>query len=76
MKSQSRFHDPLDPQDTETETVGCRHTNPSICGNNMMPGTCAFAREDDRCLVPPRSWRKQFKRLLETSVDSEPGVTP
>ena len=24
------FHKPLDPKDTEKQTVGCRHTNPDI----------------------------------------------
>lgn len=59
----SRFHLPLDPADTLGETVGCRHTNPDICGKNMMPGVCAFARPDELCKAPPASWAKQFDKL-------------
>lgn len=28
------FNAPLNPQDTETQTYGCRQNNPDICGNN------------------------------------------
>lgn len=58
-----RFHAPLNPGDTETTTVGCRHTNPEICRKNWLRQVCAFAREDCMCLAPPASWPKQFVRL-------------
>jgi hypothetical protein len=62
-KYRSRFHDPLELQDTVVSTVGCRHSNPDICKNNALQGHCAFARKDNICLVPPSTWKKQFERL-------------
>lgn len=57
---------PLDLIDTATRTLGCRHSNPDICRNNMTPEKCAFAREDKICLMPPATWPKLLKRLLVT----------
>ena len=37
------FNAPLHPLDTEEATYGCRQNNPDICGNNGIPGICAFA---------------------------------
>jgi hypothetical protein len=62
-KSANRFHLPLHDGDSPTQTVGCRHTNPTICAKNAMETVCAFARRDDRCMAPPVSWAKQFKKL-------------
>jgi len=68
MKSQPGiFHVPLKPKDTETETEGCRHTNPQICASNSLPKVCAFVRSDGMCLKPPVSWKKQFKHLAGES---------
>jgi len=63
MKHNNAFHNPLNTLDTEKQTLGCRHTNPSICGKNKMPEVCAFARPDGICLAPPMSWPKQYHRL-------------
>lgn len=61
---QSRmFHQPLQAGDTETATVGCRHTNPAICSKNELENVCAFARSDGMCLAPPKSWAAQYFRL-------------
>jgi len=57
------FHKPLHKLDTETETHGCRHTNPDICAKNRMPNKCAFVRADGMCLAPPASWKKQYAKL-------------
>jgi len=57
------FHLPLHPSDTPSSTVGCRHTNPNICAKNDMSAICAFAREDNMCLAPPASWKKQYEKL-------------
>ena len=65
--AKNRFHLPLEPSDTETQTVGCRHTNATNCGKNSMEGVCAFARPDRMCLLPPMSWPKQFERLRTES---------
>jgi hypothetical protein len=58
-----KFDAPLRPEDKITETYGCRHTNPDICGSNSLRNICAFARSDSICKKPSRSWRKQFESL-------------
>lgn len=55
---------PLEPGDSATRTSGCRHSNPDICRNNLTPEKCAFARKDNICLLPPRSWPHIFEVLL------------
>ena len=61
------FNAPLNPQDTETCTYGCRQNNPDICGNNGLPNVCAFISDDCICKKPSRSWKKQFQKLKELS---------
>ena len=63
MNKNNRFHEPLQEGDSETQTVGCRHTNPDICAKNSMPGKCAFVSSDGICLAPPRSWKLQYSKL-------------
>jgi hypothetical protein len=63
MSGSNAFHAPLHEVDTETTTLGCRHTNPDICAKNQMPKVCAFVRVDGMCTAPPASWPKQFRRL-------------
>ena len=63
MGNEAAFHAPLKPQDTEQQTVGCRHTQPEICARNEMPRKCAFVNPDGMCYAPPKSWPKQFKLL-------------
>lgn len=58
------FHSPLQPGDTDTQTVGCRHTKPDICAKHSLQNVCAFVREDGMCMSPPASWAKQYKKLL------------
>ena len=65
----------LGPVDTAQRTLGCRHSNPDICKNNMTDGKCAFVREDNICLIPPRSWARIF-RELRGNRDTENGVFP
>ncbi len=60
------FNAPLNTADTETQTFGCRQNNPDICGNNGLPGVCAFASEDCICKKPSRAWKKQFNKLKES----------
>ncbi len=62
-KQSGIFHAALKPKDTVTQTEGCRHTNPPICGSHSIPEVCAFVREDGMCLKPPKSWPKQFEHL-------------
>ena len=57
------FHAPLNEQDTETQTYGCRANNPDICANNGILGICAFASEDGICRKPSRAWKKKFNEL-------------
>jgi hypothetical protein len=68
-KQARRFHEPLLEGDTETTTIGCRHTNPDICSKNSLDRVCAFARPDGVCLAPPATWAKQFRRLRDGSTD-------
>ena len=49
------FHAPLHPQDTETQTYGCRQNNPDICSSNDLKGVCAFASKDGICRKPSRA---------------------
>ena len=58
------FHAPLHPLDSESRTHACRQTKPSSCAKHSLPGVCAFVRQDNICLSPPRSWKKQFLKLL------------
>lgn len=64
-KQARRFHEPLLPGDTEKQTLGCRHTNPDICSKNSLDTVCAFVRRDGKCLAPPTSWAKQFRKLQQ-----------
>lgn len=59
------FNAPLNPQDTESTTFGCRQNNPNICGNNGLPNVCAFVREDGICHKPSRVWKRQYKKLKD-----------
>ena len=65
----SIFHAALKPFDSESQTQGCRHTNPDICANHSLPQKCAFVREDGICFLPPKSWPKQYRQLRKTSED-------
>jgi len=62
-RNPNAFHDPLKPGDTPTQTVGCRHTNSSICAKNGLPKVCGLVRPDGTCLAPPATWKKQFEKL-------------
>lgn len=57
------FNAPLNEQDTEIQTKGCRANNPSICANNMLSGVCAFATDDGICRKPSRAWKKKYYEL-------------
>ena len=70
MKKANAFHEPLHPLDTANHTYGCRHTNPTICGRNYMPGICAFVRDDGICIDPPMSWPKQYSKLKRSAENS------
>ena len=59
-----RRHAALQPEDAADRTFGCRASNPDACGKHGMRLVCAFAREDGSCLAPPRSWAKQYSKLL------------
>jgi hypothetical protein len=51
----------LTPQDTLSQTEGCRHANPDICRNNLTPGKCAFVRKNAICLAPPLVLEAPFR---------------
>ena len=58
------FNNPLHEQDNETQTFGCRATNPDICKNNMLEGICAFVSSDSICHSPSKGWMKQYAKLV------------
>lgn len=58
------FHDPLHPLDSESQTHGCRATNPTACAKHSAPSVCAFVRKDNICLSPPTTWKKQYQKLF------------
>lgn len=64
-KMQFSLKDSLNLEDTETQTYGCRHSNPDICKNCYADNICAFVTEDSICKIPPKSWSKQYKILLK-----------
>lgn len=57
------FKAPLNEEDTEIRTYGCRANNPNICANNGLPNVCAFASDDCICRKPSRAWKKQYEKL-------------
>ena len=57
------FGSPLNEQDTETQTYGCRANNPDICSSNGIAGICAFFSDDCICKKPSRAWKKQYNKL-------------
>ena len=61
-----KFNAPLNPQDSETQTYGCRANNPDICGNCYIEGICAFASEDNICNKPSVAWKKQYQKLKDS----------
>ena len=68
----NRYHLPLDPADTEAQTVGCRHTDPNICAKAELATVCALVRLDGICGAPPMRWPKQYRKLKalgDTSKD-------
>jgi hypothetical protein len=67
MKQPSVFNQPLKDGDQADRTVGCRHTNPDTCGKHSIEKVCAFVREDNMCLDPPLSWKKQYRKLAGLS---------
>lgn len=67
MRQQNNYHSPLHSQDSEAQTVGCRHTNSGICAKNALQKVCALVRTDNTCYSPPASWGKQFKKLKAES---------
>jgi len=67
VRPKNAFHAPLNPKDSEHQTLGCRHTNPDICSKHDLLSVCAFVRPDGICLAPPRTWPKQFQKLAARS---------
>ena len=57
------FNAPLNKEDTEEQTEGCRANNPDICAFNGITDVCAFTRPDCICKKPSRAWKKQYIKL-------------
>lgn len=60
---------PLNPEDSEQQTFGCRANNPDICKNCYVDNICAFASEDHICKAPSAKWKKYFAALKEDSTN-------
>lgn len=58
-----KFNAPLNAEDTEVQTYGCRANNPDICGSCYIEGICAFTSKDGICKKPSSAWKKQYKKL-------------
>jgi hypothetical protein len=58
-----KFSAPLNPQDTASQTYGCRANNPDICGSCYIEGVCAYTRDDEICKKPSSAWKKQYEKL-------------
>ena len=63
MRQADRFHLPLQNGDSESQTVGCRHTNPDACARRSLRTVCAFVRDDGICREPAKSWPRQYRKL-------------
>lgn len=67
MKSEKElrvnFNAPLNIEDREDQTYGCRANNPDICGSAYLDGVCAFVCNDSLCKRPSRAWKKQYYKL-------------
>lgn len=61
------FQAPLNKNDTEQQTEGCRANNPDICAFNLIPGVCAFMSSDGICRHPSKAWKKQYQKLEDLS---------
>ena len=61
------FNAPLNKEDTEFQTFGCRQKNPDICSSNSINNICAFASANGICKKPSRAWKKQYIKLLNES---------
>ncbi len=57
------FNAPLNQEDTENQTYGCRANNPDICKNNGVEQICAYMRDDCICKIPSKAWKKQYSKL-------------
>lgn len=56
------FHAPLNPGDTENQTIGCRANNPDIC-LGCLTSSCAFSNKEGICYRPSIKWKKQYNKL-------------
>ena len=70
------FNAPLNEQDRPDQTFGCRANNPNVCGNNGLPGKCAFVNPDCICRKPSRAWKKQYEKLLAAQTQPQGDKKP
>ena len=64
------FNAPLNKDDTETQTFGCRCKNPDAC-KHCGCGFCAFVRSDHICKRPSSAWKKQYHKLKGDANDNK-----
>jgi hypothetical protein len=63
-----RFDPPVQPGETDAQTIGCKHSNKLNCGRNGMPKVCALVREDGMCLAPPSSWVRYYRATVSAGA--------
>lgn len=61
-KLRYKFNDPLDDEDKEDKTLGCRAFQPDFCSDYGSSG-CALTNESGICTCPRKSWKKQYHKL-------------
>ncbi len=62
-------YDSLNPEDSETQTLGCRCYNPDICAGYGSDGICAFYSSDHICKRPPNGWKKTYQEHKEWEIE-------
>ncbi len=74
MGKTSRLHyalrAPLNPEDTATQTLGCRCHDRSTCCRDGIENVCAYASEDHICKSPSKIWPQVYKELKQKEEEA------
>jgi hypothetical protein len=73
MEKIDQFRD-LSEEDTASQTLGCRHSNPDNCSRNSMVGVCAFVKGNNICTSPPMSWKGIYQKLILVKKNSSDSI--
>ena len=61
------LHDPLNPEDSEVQTLGCRHTNPDACKRNGLAGISDLPALDGPFIHPKAAQRPKLLFVTASS---------